>query len=266
MCADSPDTRIAQEAALRNADISQDALNWYKQIYADSAPDRAAASQAARDQSAAQTGLARETLGIAQDERQRYKSTFQPVEDKIVSDAMAYNTPQRKDYEARKAGADMEISLAGQRQATERDLERHGVMPGSGRALALGDTFTLGASKLRAGAENSARDRVEAVGSAKLMDAAGLGRGVVTNQATQAQIGLNAGNSSVANANLPNTITSQGASLMGQGYNTAMQGNTSAANINMGIANAQAGVDSANSQTAGAAGSAIGTIGMAIAI
>ena len=264
MCTDSPDTRIAQQAALENAKISKDALEWYKQIYGESAPDRAAASERAREQSDLQLQASREALDTVRSERDRYNTTFKPIEAKIAEDALAYNTPMRKDYEARKAGADMEIMLANQRATTNREMERRGVLPGSGRALALNDSFTLGASKLRAGAENSARDRIEAVGNAKLMDAAGLGRGVVQNSATQAQIGLTSGNSSVGNAMQPLAIGQQGAQLMGQGFNTAMQGNNSSANINMGIANAQAGVDSANAQQAGAAAGAVATIAVAI--
>jgi hypothetical protein len=58
----------------------------------------------------------------------------------------------------------------------------------------------------KAAAGNTARTNTETVGSAKMMDAAGIGRGVISNQATQAQIGLNSGNSSVNNANAPNVI------------------------------------------------------------
>lgn len=264
MCSDAPDTRIAQEAALRQADISKEALDWYKTIYSEGKGDRDAAGAMAREQAGLQNEASREALSTVREERERYNTTFKPIEAKIASDALTFNSPERKEFEARKAGADMEISLAGQRQATGRSMERRGVMPGSGRQLAMNDSFTLGAAKLRAGAENSARDRIEAVGNAKLMDAAGLGRGVVQNSATNAQIGLTAGNAAVNNAGQPLNVANTGAQLMGQGFNTALQANNSAANINMGIANQQAGVDSANGQAAGAAAGAVATIAVAI--
>ncbi|MDB5730699.1 MAG: hypothetical protein JWQ03_594 [Variovorax sp.] len=264
MCAEAPDTRIAQEAALRNADISKEALDWYKQVYTDSAPDRAAASQVAREQSTIQRDLSQEALASVRDERDRYKTTFQPIEDRIANDAITFNTPARREAAARAAVADSEIALNVERQGSQQALERRGVTAGSGKSLALQGAMDLGAAKIKAGAANSARDRIEAVGSAKLMDAAGLGRGVVQNTATQAQIGLNSGNSSVGNASVPLGVQQQGAQLMGHGFSTAMQGNSSAANINMGVANQQAGVDSANGQQAAAGASAAASIAIAI--
>jgi hypothetical protein len=38
MCNEAPDTRIAQQAAVDNAQISKDALEWYKQTYTDGRP------------------------------------------------------------------------------------------------------------------------------------------------------------------------------------------------------------------------------------
>jgi hypothetical protein len=264
MCSDAPDTRIAQEAALKNAEISKEALEWYKQVYSDGAPDRNAASQLARQQSQKQIALSDLAIQTATEANDRYKTKFAPVEDRIVADAMAYDTTARRESEAREAVADTQIALTGQQQATTRSLERRGVSLGSGKAMALQGQFDLGAARLKAGAANSARERVETIGAAKMMDAAGIGRGVVGNQATQAQIGLNASNSGVASAATPITLANQSAALMGQGYNTALQGNTSSANIGMGIANAQAGVDAANGQTAAAGAAAVGTIAVVI--
>lgn len=266
MCSSAPNTQVAQEAALKQAQTSQEALDWYKQIYAEGAGDRATATETAQKTAEAQLGLSQQALTQQQQDRQRYLSEFQPIEDKIVADAQGYDTPQRREDAARQAMADTQIALNNARESSARAMERRGVMPGSGASLALSGSMDLGAAKALAGAANTARQRVETVGAAKMADAAALGRGVITDQATQAQIGLSSGNSAVGNANMPNTIRAQGTSIMGQGYNTAIQGNNSAANISLGVANAQAGTDAANAQTAGAAGSAIGGIAMAIAI
>jgi hypothetical protein len=264
MCNEAPDTRIAQQAAVDNAQISKDALEWYKNVYAEGAGDRAAASQAAREQAGLQADLSRQSLESQAEERDRYKTTFQPLETRIASDAMGYDTPARREEAARQAVADTQMALSRAQDSSRRALERRGVMPGSGAALALSGSMDLGGAKAEASAANTARQRVETVGAAKLMDAAGLGRGVVSNQATQAQIGLTSGNSSVNNANMPNVINQQGASLMQQGFNTGIQGNQSAGHLDMGVANAHAGVDAANGQTAMGAGTAVAGIAMAI--
>lgn len=264
MCADAPDTSGMNAAAVNNANISKDALDFYKQQYADSAPDRAAASKLAIDQATTQNKLSDAQLQSSQQSQDRYNSTFVPVENKIASDAMAYDTPARRESEAAAASADAERAISGQRDASTRAMERSGALPSSGRALAMQGTIDLGAAKIKAGAANTARRNVETVGAAKLADAAGVGRGVFTNNTTQAQIGLNAGNSSVANGQVPLAVTQSGAQLMGQGFQTGIQGNTSAGNMYGNIAGIQNGTSAANGQSAAAAGTAVAGIAIAI--
>ena len=253
MCSDAPNMDGVNAAAAANAAISKEALDWYKQIYADTADDRARATELSLQQADVQNQLSQQQLQMSQEERARYKDTFQPIEQRIASDALAYDTPARREEAARAAVADSEIALSGQRDATMRDLARRGVNPASGRMAALSGTMDLGAAKMKASAANTARQRVETVGAAKMADAAALGRGVVSNNSTAAQIGLQAGNSSVGNAQVPLTTANQGAALMGQGFNTAIQGNASAGQMYGMAANAQ-------SQDSGLWG-ALGTLG-----
>src|SRR5262249_47611972 len=155
------------------------------------------------------------------EERDRYKTTFQPIEAKIAADAMAYDTPARREAAAAAAGADVGMAADAQRQATMRTMERSGAMPSSGRVMAMQGAIDIGTAKAKVAAQNKARSDVETIGAAKMADAAGLGRGVVTNQAMQAQLGVTAGNSSVANGTTPLQVAAQGAQMMGQGFQTA---------------------------------------------
>lgn len=264
MCSEAPDTTIAQQAAVQNAALGKEALDWYKQTYNDGAADRASASDMAREQAGIQNDTSKLALEAAQKANDRYNTIYAPVEDKIVADAQSYDTPERREAAARSAVADQEIALNNQRTQTNQMLERRGITLSSGKGLALATQFDLGAAKNKAGAANTARERVESVGAAKMMDAAGLGRGVVGTQATQAQIGLQAGNSAVGNATAPSTIAQQAGSAVGQGYSTAIGANTSAANINLGIGSAQAGVDASNGQQMAAGASAAASIAIAI--
>jgi hypothetical protein len=230
-CSDAPDMTAMNIAAQTQAELGREALNWYKDLYAQTAPDRERASAAALEQSTLQSALARESLTASQEARGRYNSTFKPIEDRIAAEAMAYDTPARREAAAKSATADVEMTLAGARDATQRNQARMGVMPNSGQAAAMAGAMDLGAAKLKAGAANTARREVETIGQARLMDAAGLGKGVVSNQATQAQLGITAGNSGVNNAQVPLNVANQGAQIMGQGFQTGMQGNMQAGQL-----------------------------------
>lgn len=264
MCSDAPDTSGMNKAAEKQAEIGERALSWYQEMYKDSAPERKAASAAALEQAGLQRDLAVQSMETQRQERDRYNTTFKPIESKIAADAMAYDTPARREAAAREAMASQEIALSGARQAGARMMERRGVTPNAGRSQGLQTTLTLGAAKAKAGAANVARERVATVGAAKLADAAGLGRGVITNQGTQAQIGLSAGNSSVGNASVPLSISQQGAQLGGQGFGTALQGYQGSANTYGQIAGIQSGVDAQNSQSTMAGASTIAMVGVAI--
>lgn len=263
-CADAPDTTKMNEAAAENAKLGKDAFEFYKAEYEKAAPDRSAASALAREQSGLQNDLSKQQLQVSQQERARYQSTFQPIEQQIAADAMGYDTPARREAEAAAATADVQREVSGQRASTMRAMERSGALPSSGRVAALQGAFDIGAAKLRVGASNKARRDVETIGAAKMADAAGLGRGVVTNQAMQAQLGITAGNSAIGAGTTPLQVAAQGAQMMGQGFQTGIAGNASAGQIYGAAGNLQTGADQANGAMMGGAGAAIGGIAMAI--
>lgn len=264
MCTSAPDTSGMNKAAEMQASTADKALEWYQQQYRDSEPDRKAAAAAALEQAGTQNQLAKLALQTSQQERQRYQSTFQPIEEKIASDAMAYDTPQRREAAARQAQADTEIALSRAAQSSRQAMERRGVTPNYGRELALQGAQDIALAKAKAGAANFARNQVQTVGAAKLADAAGLGRGVISNQTTQAQLGLTAGNSSVGNSAVPVTLANQGAQLGGQGFSTAIQGYGGAANTYGKIAGIESGVDAANGQQMQQGAATVATIAIAI--
>lgn len=72
------------------------------------------------------------------------------------------------------ASADVEQNLAAQRGATLRDMQRKGVNPSSGAAMALQGTMDINAAKLKAGAANAARTQAETVGLARRMTLHGM--------------------------------------------------------------------------------------------
>jgi hypothetical protein len=95
------------------------------------------------------------------------------------------------------------------------------VMEGQGVDQALG----------AAGAAYNARKGVETVGYARKMDAASLGRGLASSQATSAQVALSAGNNAVSNTSAPINSMNQSTQANGAGFNTAISANNSAGNL-----------------------------------
>jgi len=136
---------------------------------------------------------------LAKDYDNYNKTTFRPLEQQIVNDANAYDTPGRQEAEAAKSAAEVQRNFTQQQQASNRNMARMGVNPNSGRFA--GTQATMGANQAlaEAGAENAARTKVETVGAARKMDAASLGRGLPSAQATAAGLGITAGNSAVSN-------------------------------------------------------------------
>lgn len=259
MCSPSaPDTSGQQAAALQMSQLSAEQLAWAKSIYAETAPDRAAATQRAGEISDAQLEAQRKQTALTDDYAAYQKGTFRPLEQSIVDDANTYDTPERQEAAASKATAGVEMSLASQRGIANRELERSGVTPGSGKQLALAGAMDIGSAKLKAGAASAARTQVETIGAAKKMDAASLGRGLASSQATSASLALNQGNSSAANMASIGGITGQGAALVNSGYTGAQSGLANAASTYGSIAQQQNASNNSSSGLFGALGSVAG--------
>ena len=116
--------------------------------------------QTAEDQRA----LADEQFGYFQDEYDRYKKVFQPVEDRIVKDAMTYDTPERREREAAEAKSLVYEEADRAREAAVRDLEGYGLNPSSTRYASLDFGARTASAVSAAGAANAARERVEEEG------------------------------------------------------------------------------------------------------
>ena len=251
MCKDSPDNSGINAAALANAEIAKESLAWYKQQYAEQAPAREAATKVALKVADQQLGSMRQNDAISKDYWDYQKDTFRPLETGIVADAENYDTTARRDEKAAGAVADVGMQAEMARQAQTRNLQRMGVAPGSGKMLSMQSQMGLGEAAAKAGAANKARDAVELQGYARKMDAANLGRGLASSQATSAGVALNAGNSANANMGTPLTQANQAAATMGQGFSTAISGNNSAGSLYGKAADIQQASNNANMEMLG---------------
>lgn len=239
-CSDAPapDPNIGK-AAIANMELSKESLDFVKQIYAESAPDRAAASAKANQVTDAQLRLMDQQEALTQDRINYEKDTFRPLEKQLVAEANAYDTPERRAAEAGKAMQTVGTQFDVARQGMRRQASASGIDPSSGNFIANLGTMGVREAATKAASGTAATNLVETTGRAMKADAAALGRGLPSAQATTAGLALTAGNSAANTAQIPANIAAQGTSMMTNGYNTAMQGNSSAGNLLLGQYNAE---------------------------
>jgi hypothetical protein len=255
-----PDPMVGQAAAM-NAEVAKDAWGYYKDLDQKYEPYRQEAIKAALEQSKIQAATAAKQNQQADEAYQFTKNLYRPAEEKLVAAAMGFDTPERREQEAGQAMADVGSQVDLARASTVRELADRGVDASSGNAAVALSRMALGEGAAKAAAGNTARKNVEAVGRAQLADVAALGRGMATQNATATQLGLQAGNSSVGNAQVPLNVGAQQGSQYAQGAGVTMQGYTNAGNIGVQQYNAQKPAD--NSGMWGALGSVAGSALMA---
>lgn len=211
--------RTAAQISSQEIELARETLDYYKARDSQNAALQAQANAIAGRVANAQVKLMNQQFKISGEYHKRNKEVFWPLEDQIVKDAKEYDTPERREMEAGRSVADVEASVNAERQAMTRAQQRMGVNPSSGNALAMGNQLSLGAASLKAGAAGQARDRVETQGFARRMDAASLGRGLASAQATAASTSAQAGNAAVGAAYAPVQAANQSTQMMGNAMN-----------------------------------------------
>lgn len=206
----------AKTVAASNEKIAADSLAFYKAQYEDLKPmfQQITASQLETDAA---------TRKQAEEYYNDYKTTYRPVEQKMVADALNYNTEAKREELARTAGADVSQAFGIARGTQNRQLAAAGIRPDSNRFAALNSNLLVQEALGRAGAQNKARVDAEGLGYARLQDAVSLGKGLPGNSTTAYGVSINAGNAAGANAN-------NSYAAMNQGYGTAINANNAATN------------------------------------
>lgn len=241
MCKDapSPDPAIG-EAARLNAATAKDALDFYKGIYDKDIAPRAAADQALRTRlTDSMTAAMDQQKDIGKEQYDRYKEKFIPVEDKMVSDAMNYDSQENINRRMGIAAANVNQSFSNAAGQNARLLSRYGMNPNSSafarENAKLHNQEALASAGAQTGAAVDTMDKAIALRAG----AAQTGRGL-----TNTALGAFAGSTNTASA-AGNTsaqgmgVAAQGAGVMGQGFNTAIAGNQSAGNLYLGQYGAQ---------------------------
>jgi len=233
-----------------------------------------------KEQSAQQQKLSEEQVGlnmesqrrqmaIAEEQYQRYKDKFEPLQDEIIADAQAYDTEANRERIASEAIGDVSTQFEIQRQNEKMRAGQYGIDPTSGRYRGMSEASNINEAATKASAANRARTAAEQLGWAKKMDAIGLGSGIFGNQATSTGLALNAGSAAIGAGQVPiSNYGAMGSSLTGA-IGSSMGGWSNVGQLGVGKYNADVNAYSAQQQASAAGsaglGSALGSIAGAAA-
>jgi hypothetical protein len=223
----------ANSAALASQEKqAAERLAFDKEQYADGAEDRKFASENAREIAGWQKED-RTKYNNLQDEQVARGRVYQGEEDKMLEASKTYDNEGRRESEVKKAQADVNAGFTASNEQLKRDQGRRGINLSGAAAAEMDRKNRLAQSLGLASAATTATKNVETQGYARKMDALGLGKGLIGNQATQAGLQLGAGNASVGNAQVPIGIRQSAGTLMSQGYGNAGAAYSSLANNQM---------------------------------
>lgn len=222
--------RIAESsdrAAQLSSDLGMAELDFAKQQYAENKPmaDRIAIQQ---------LGIMDDAQKQANDYYQYQTDTFRPLEQGLVRDAEEFSTAGARERFAGQAAADLGMQQAQGRDMSSRAMASMGVNPNSGRFAGVNRALEISNAGARAGATTNARAQAEELGTARRMNAAGLGRNLAANTTSSQGVSVGAGSSALQNSMAPGTSAQSG---MNRASNTIMSGANSSLSAAMSMGN-----------------------------
>ena len=151
----------------------------------------------------------------ATEDRGRYTSVFQPLQDRYIAEADSWASPERMGARADEAAADVALAARQGQEQMARQMASMGVNPASGRFAGMARSAALQTGLATAGARNNARRQVQAEGDARMAGAINLGQGLGVNPGQSMQISNQAGGAGFSGAMQG---YGQQASLLNQDY------------------------------------------------
>lgn len=228
--APAPDPNIGK-AALKEAELGEAWLDIAKEQFATANKRQKEQDKIANQVTQQQLDASKQAQGWATEDRQRYKSVFQPLQDEFIDTAKNWDSTERQDKLAAEAKADVINNATQQRQATQRSQAAMGVNPTSGRFAGIDRAGEQATALSAAGAQNMSRNQVRKEGVAMRADAVNMGNGLAVNPASSLGLGVSAGSSAMGTTSGNNAQAAGNGSILQNGYNTAMNGYANQASI-----------------------------------
>jgi len=209
-----------------------------------------------------QVGMSKDYQDRSNSEWDRFKTQYQPVQDRMVNDAMNIDSAANQEKAAAEAGAQVKNSFANTQDQKARQMASMGINPNSGASIDSMNTNAMAQAAGEAGAMNNARDVVKDKGIAMRSNVANFGQGVANQSMALGNQAVQTGNSAVGvnNVGFDNSLKNTG--VMNVGFNADASGNKTGADIlNQDYANKMQGYAAAQQGKAGVAGGIGGIIG-----
>lgn len=228
--APAPDPAIGQ-AALKNAELGEDWLVFAREQFDVANKRQVEQDKLANEVTQNQLDASKQAQGWATKDRERWESTFKPLQDEFINTAKNWDSAGRQSERAAEAKADVINNATQARQAAERNMASMGIKPTSGLYAGIDRAGSQATALAAAGAENTSRNAVRKEGVAMRADAINLGNGLAVNPATSLGLSSSTGSAAMGTTAGNNAQAAGLSSIMGQGYQGAMSGYGNQANI-----------------------------------
>lgn len=258
MCGSSGDKNVGKAAKMQ-AELAKEQLAWFKDEYEKTAGDRAAASARANEISDFQLGQMKDQAARADDLYAFDKQYTRPIQERLATEALNYDTPERRQAAAAAAAADVQMAASNQQGVLSRNLARAGVNPASAQSVQAQQMASLTNAANTAGAMNNARSQVEAVGYGRMADASSMGAGIAQRANQAAGLASGAGTAAIGAQGAGLGARTSGLGGMQTAYQTAGQMLNQSGNLYAQNANAAAQGD-ASMMGLGSSAAMIGTM------
>jgi hypothetical protein len=230
MDAPDPDPAI-EDAANMLGQIGQEAMDFYKMAYQEGTARQDAIDEAAKVVVGNMMDMSEAAKQRSEQLWSRYVNKYMPVSDKLISDAMSWDSAANQAAAAAEAKADVATATSQQQAATARQQQAMGVDPTSGRYQSTETMADTQTALNAANAQNMARtqQQEEAVKMRTGVSQLGMQEaGLAGQQAGQA---AQFGTSAIGTTLGANQGFYQNVGLMGTGYGLGMQGYTGMGNM-----------------------------------
>lgn len=246
LCCSEPDTSGQVKMAEVNEKLGNRSMDLAERQYADQSGLTNEFMDLVRQNSASDQKIKDLQFATSQEEADRRRNIFSPLEAGLVDEAKNFDSPERMSNEMGKADAAVMQAYERAMGSASRDQLRMGVNPNSAKAMALRENGALDLAASAANASTGAGERIKSKGFGMRMDAAGLGRNLVSNQTAAADSAVRAGQSGVNSFQSGVDQGNRNFSTTMQGFGAAGSAFTNAGNLYGAAAEAEAAGDPMN--------------------
>lgn len=227
--APSPDPNIGL-AALRQAELGEEWLQIAREQFGIGNKRQDKIDKLSEEVTRQQLDASRQAQEWATEDRKRYRTVFQPLQDQFIEDAKNWDSAERQDKLASEAKADVMNAAAQAKEQRGRQMAAMGVDPTSGRYSGIESAVDTQTALAAAGAQNNARNTVRNQAVAMRGEAVNMGNGLAVNPATSLGLGVQAGGAAMGTAATANQQRLANVGVLQGGFQTAMQGQAGMAN------------------------------------